>query len=144
MYQYKAEAGAQSVRGFAPQAEGWAFESHPRQTQIFNTCSDISTANVSAKGVSVTYPRRWPYKHMSRVSIVTLMKPHCLMEIIWEYKSKLQALYWFRFSLQINEKFSIGNPKTSNNRIYYKSGEIIIKNRSKHDLSSILNSNNLG
>ena len=37
-------AVAQRVRAFATQAEGWVFESHPRQTQVVKTGSDSSTA----------------------------------------------------------------------------------------------------
>ena len=44
---------AQSVRAFAPQAEGWMFESQPRQTLVVKTGSD-STAKRSAIRVSVT------------------------------------------------------------------------------------------
>ena len=43
------------------------------------------------------------------------------MAINAEHKSKFQALYCFRFSLQINEKFSIG---TTN----HKQSNIIINN----------------
>ena len=43
-----AVAVAQSVRAYAPQAEGWMFE----------TGSDSSNAKRSALGVSVTGPRR--------------------------------------------------------------------------------------
>ena len=49
---------SQWVRAFAPQAEGWVFESQSRQTQVVKTVSDISTAKRSALGVSVTGPRR--------------------------------------------------------------------------------------
>ena len=52
--------GAQWVRTFTPQAEGWVFESQPRQTQVVKTGSDSSTAKRSALGVSVTGPRRLP------------------------------------------------------------------------------------
>ena len=51
-------AVAQSVRAFAPQAEGWVFESQTRQTQAVKTGSDSYTAKRSAIGVSVTGPRR--------------------------------------------------------------------------------------
>ena len=50
-------AVAQSVRAFAPQAEGWMFESQTRQTQAVKTGSDSYTAKRSAIGVSVTGPR---------------------------------------------------------------------------------------
>ena len=49
---------AQWVRAFAPQAEGWVFESQPRQSYVVKTGSDSSTAKRSAIGVSVTGPRR--------------------------------------------------------------------------------------
>ena len=49
-------AAAQWVRAFASQAEGWVFESQPRQT--VKTDSDSSTAKRSATGVSDTGPRR--------------------------------------------------------------------------------------
>ena len=51
-------AVAQWVRVFAPQAEGWVFESQQRQTQVVKTGSDSSTAKRSAIGMSVTGPRR--------------------------------------------------------------------------------------
>ena len=44
---------AQSVRPFASHAEGWVFKSQPRQTSVLKTFSDSSTAQRSAKGVSV-------------------------------------------------------------------------------------------
>ena len=37
----------------APQAEGWLFESQPRQTYVVKTASDSSTAKRPAIGVSV-------------------------------------------------------------------------------------------
>ena len=40
-----AAAVAQWVKAFTPQAEGWVFESHPRQTYVVKTGSDSSTAN---------------------------------------------------------------------------------------------------
>ena len=51
-------AVAQWVRVFAPQGEGWVFESQPRQIQVVKTGSDSSTAKQSITGVSVTGPRR--------------------------------------------------------------------------------------
>ena len=39
-------------------AEGWVFESQPRQTLVVKTGSDNSTAKRSAIGVSVTGARR--------------------------------------------------------------------------------------
>ena len=47
----------QSVRAFAPHAEGWVFKSKPRQTEVVKTCSDSSTAKHSVVTVSVTGPR---------------------------------------------------------------------------------------
>ena len=44
---------ARLVRALAPQAEGWVFEFQPRQTYVVKT-----GAKRSAKGVSVTGPRR--------------------------------------------------------------------------------------
>ena len=41
-----------------PQAEGWVFESQPRQTPVIKTSSDSSTAKRSSVGMSVTGPRR--------------------------------------------------------------------------------------
>ena len=52
------EAVAQWVRGFPSQAEGWMFESQPRQTQVVKTGSDSSTAKRSAIGVNATGPWR--------------------------------------------------------------------------------------
>ena len=46
-------AVAQLVRALVPQAEGWVFESQPRQTLFVKTGSDRSTAKRSAIGVSV-------------------------------------------------------------------------------------------
>ena len=43
-------AVAQWLRALAPQAEGWVFESKPRQTQVVSTGSDSSTAKRSAIG----------------------------------------------------------------------------------------------
>ena len=47
----------QWVRALASQAEGWVFESQPRQTYVVKTGCDSSTAKRSAIGVSVTGPR---------------------------------------------------------------------------------------
>ena len=48
--------GAVGYRALAP----------PRKTQVVKTSIDSSTAKRSAIGVSVAWPRRWPYKRMSR------------------------------------------------------------------------------
>ena len=47
---YLAAAFAQWMKAFAPQAEGWMFESQPRRTQVVKTGrpSDRSTAKRSA------------------------------------------------------------------------------------------------
>ena len=52
-----AAAVAQWVRVFAPQAEGWVFETQPRQTLVVKTGSDSSTAKRSAIAASVTGTR---------------------------------------------------------------------------------------
>ena len=49
---------AQWFRALAQQAEGWIFESQPRQTKVVKTGSDSSTAKRSEIGVSFTGPRR--------------------------------------------------------------------------------------
>ena len=49
---------AQTVRAFAQHAEGWVFESQPRQNQVVYTGSNSSTVKRSAIGVSVTCPQR--------------------------------------------------------------------------------------
>ena len=51
-------AVAQLVRTLATQAEGWVFESQPRQTEVVKTYSDSSTAKRSELGVSATGHRR--------------------------------------------------------------------------------------
>ena len=51
-------AEAHCVRALALQADGWVFESKPRQTLFVKTSNDSSTAKRSAIGVSVTGPRR--------------------------------------------------------------------------------------
>ena len=53
-------AVAQWVRAFAPQVEGWVFESQWWQTQVVKTGTDSCTAKRSAIGVSVKGPQRWP------------------------------------------------------------------------------------
>ena len=53
-------AFAQWDRALAPQADGWVFESQPRQTLVIERGSDSSTAKRLAIGVSVTGPRRLP------------------------------------------------------------------------------------
>ena len=53
-----AAALAQWVGVFAPQAEGWVFESQPRQIKVVKTGSDSSTAKRLAIGMSVTGPRK--------------------------------------------------------------------------------------
>ena len=60
---------AQSVRALASQAKSWVFESPSRQTLVVKTGSDSSTVKRSTIGVSVTGPRRWPYKRMFRVTV---------------------------------------------------------------------------
>ena len=54
----KTAAVAQWARAFASHADGWVFESQPRQTQVVKTGRESSTAKRSAVGVSVTGPRR--------------------------------------------------------------------------------------
>ena len=49
-------AVAQWVRAFASQADGWVFESQPRQTQVVKTGSAKRSALY--EGVSVTGPWR--------------------------------------------------------------------------------------
>ena len=49
---------AQSVKAFTSQAEGWVFESKPRQTLVIKTGSNGSAAKYFAKGDSVMRPRR--------------------------------------------------------------------------------------
>ena len=49
---------AQRVKAFTSQEEDWLFESHPRQTYVVKTGSDISTAKRSSIGVCVTGPRK--------------------------------------------------------------------------------------
>ena len=56
-YETGTAAVAQLVRALALQAEGWLFESQPRQTQVVKT-DDSSTAKRSAKGGSATGSRR--------------------------------------------------------------------------------------
>ena len=51
----RAAAVAQWIRALAPQAEGWVFESRPRQTYVVKTGSDSSTDKRSA---NATGPRR--------------------------------------------------------------------------------------
>ena len=53
-----AAAVAQSDRTFALQAEGWVFESQPRQTLAKKTGGDSYTAKRSAIGVRVMSPRK--------------------------------------------------------------------------------------
>ena len=52
----ESRAVTQLFRAFASQAEGWVFQSQPRQTKVLKTGSDSSTAKRSAVGVSVTGP----------------------------------------------------------------------------------------
>ena len=47
------------VRAFAPQAEGWVFESQAQQTFVVKPGSDSFSAKRSAIGVSATGPRRY-------------------------------------------------------------------------------------
>ena len=49
---------AQSVRAFASHAEGWLFETEPRQICVVKKSCDSSTAKRSATDVSVTGPRK--------------------------------------------------------------------------------------
>ena len=49
---------AQWVPVFAPQAEGWVFESQSRQTLVGSTGSDSFTAKRSARGVGAIGPIR--------------------------------------------------------------------------------------
>ena len=51
-------AVAQWVRVLALHAEGWVFESQPRQTNVVKTGSDSFIAKRLALGVNVTGPRR--------------------------------------------------------------------------------------
>ena len=44
---------AQSVRAFAPHAEGWLFETQPRQTEVGKKGSHSSSAICSATGAHV-------------------------------------------------------------------------------------------
>ena len=101
---------AKLARAFAPQAEGWVFESQPWQTLVVKTGSDRSTAKRSALGVSVTGPRRWPLwtdpPCHSRSG--TLKNPHCSMAISAEHRSKFAALHRQWWHLQMNKKFSSG------------------------------------
>ena len=62
MYVFANHLVAKWVRALAPQAEGWVFESQPRQPKVVKTgtCSDSSIAKRIAMGVSVTSSRRWP------------------------------------------------------------------------------------
>ena len=53
-------AVAQWARAFAPQAEGWVFESQPRQTLVVKTGSDSSTAKRPPIDMNVMGPRRLP------------------------------------------------------------------------------------
>ena len=66
---YHAVAVAQWVKAFAPQAEGWVFESQPWQTQVVKTGSKSSTAKRLALGMSVTGPRKYVYKRTPRVTV---------------------------------------------------------------------------
>ena len=49
-----------AVRAFSSHAEGWLFESQPRQILVVKSGIDSSTAKRLATGVSVTGPRRLP------------------------------------------------------------------------------------
>ena len=49
--------GSQLERTFVPKVEGWVLKSKLRQTKVVETGSDSSTAERSAKGVSVKGPR---------------------------------------------------------------------------------------
>ena len=69
LFAFSFAAVAQSVRAFAPQAEGWVLESQPRQTQVVRTGCDSSTAKRSAIGVSVTCFGAEHYKRITRVTV---------------------------------------------------------------------------
>ena len=61
---------AQWVRAFAPQAEGWVFESQPRQTLVVKIGSDSSTVKRSALGLCLSRVLGDDhYKRMSRVTV---------------------------------------------------------------------------
>ena len=93
-YHIKTAAVAQWSGAFAPQAESW----------VFKTGSDSSTAKRSALGVSVTGPRRWPYKRISRVTVgLSLLNGH-------ECRAHVKIC-----SYLMSEKSSIGTktPKTN-------------------------------
>ena len=99
-------AVSQWVRTFAPQAEGWVFESKPRQTYVVKTGSDSSTSKRSAIDVSVMGPRRWPLQtdamYHSRCGM--LKNPNCSMTISAEHMSKFAGLQrqWWRLFKVIN------------------------------------------
>ena len=59
----------QWVRAFASQAEGWLFESQPRQTYVINTGNDSSTAKPSSTSVSVIALGDDNYKRIPRVTV---------------------------------------------------------------------------
>ena len=64
-----AAAVAQWARAFASQAEGWMFESQPRQTLVVKTGSDSSTVKRSAIGVSIMVLGDDHHKRMPRVTV---------------------------------------------------------------------------
>ena len=104
----QAVAVAQSVREFAPQAEGTVFES-------VKTSSDRS-----AIGVSVTGPRRWPLLTdvLCHSKCVKLKNLSCQMVVGAEHRSTFAVLHrnWWR--LHVSVKFSSGtnNPKQANKK----------------------------
>ena len=62
-------------RALTLQAEGWVFESQPRQTLVVKTGSDSSTAKRSAISVIVTGSRidwlGWDLRRISNISALT-------------------------------------------------------------------------
>ena len=84
------------VGAFAPQAEGWVFESQPRQTLVVGTGSDSFIAKRSAKGCEchgsseMTILNGCP---VSQYMCGTLKNPHCSMAMSAEHRSKFAALH---------------------------------------------------
>ena len=74
-------AVAQWVKAFVPHAEGWVFESQPRQTHVVKRGSDSFTAKRLAIGVSVMGPWRWPLYTDApcHSKCGPLKNPHCWM-----------------------------------------------------------------
>ena len=91
---------AQWVRAFASQAEGWVFESQPRQTLVEKTGSDSSIAKCWAIGVVVMGPRGMTIiKRMSRVTVG--MQAKAQSSWVPSIGQNLQL-----FALNMSEKFS--------------------------------------